>query len=211
MPTRAAAALVALLGLCGASAPRSAEPLTLETLMRGMAGASGVVAEFEEVKELALLAAPIRSRGRLYFVPPDRMVRHTTEPAESRLIVDGERMEYLDGSEAEPVDLSADPAAREFAENFVALFAGDLEALRARYEVAFHSEPPRWTLELKPRSARVRRFVAGLSLRGEDQVLREIVLVEADGDRTTTRLETVDAEHRYSAGELLELFGTGPR
>ena len=74
------------------AAPAASEPLTLQTLMRGMAEASGVVADYVEVKELALLQHPIRSRGRLYFVPPDRMVRHTTEPAESRLLVDGERI-----------------------------------------------------------------------------------------------------------------------
>lgn len=203
-----AATLFAALWVSAAPAsPLGAQPLTLETLMEGMASASGVVADYEEVKELALLREPIRSRGRLYFVPPDRMLRHTQTPAESRLVMDAGRMEYRSEGDAAPVDLSADPAARQFAENFVALFAGDLDALQERYEVDFEATSEGWTLDLTPRSTLVRRFVARVSLQGEERVLRELLLVETDGDRTTTRFERVDVDHRYSEEELHSLFG----
>src|SRR5262245_55388941 len=39
----------------------SAQPPTLEALMRGMAGAPGVVAHFREEKQLALLSEPLES------------------------------------------------------------------------------------------------------------------------------------------------------
>jgi hypothetical protein len=175
--------------------------------MAGMAGARGVVAEFREVKALSLLAAPLESRGVLHFVPPDRLHRRTLEPALSELVVDGPRVVFRDAAGAAPVDLSGDPSARQFVDNVTTLFRGDLAALRERYEVAFEATSPGWRLVLTPRDPLVGRLVASLTLDGDGEALREMVLLERDGDRTTTRFERVDTDHAHTAEELRALFG----
>lgn len=199
----------ALLLLAAGAAAADPAPGTLEGLMAGMARASGVLAEFREVKTLALLSAPIESRGVLHFVPPDRMVRRTLEPAPSWLVVDGGRVLFRDDSGEAPVDLSGDPSARQFVDHFTAIFRGDLAALRERYEVRFEAEAPRWRLVLEPRDALLRRFVASLTLSGDGEGMREMVLVERDGDRTTTIFGHVETDHVYTPEELATLFGTG--
>lgn len=181
-------------------------PATLEALMAGMARARGVVAEFRETKELALLSAPLESRGVLHFLPPDRMLRRTLEPAPSSLLVDGRRVVFRDADGAAPVDLSADPSAREFVDNFTTVFRGDLAALKRRYDARFESDPPGWRLVLEPRDALLRRFVASLTLSGTGESMREMVLVERDGDRTTTRFERVETDHVYTPEEIAALF-----
>ena len=60
--------------------PSAPAALTLPELMRRMATTAGVAAAFREEKQLALLSAPLTSRGRLYFVPPDRLARFTSSP-----------------------------------------------------------------------------------------------------------------------------------
>jgi outer membrane lipoprotein-sorting protein len=211
---RAAAALLLLAAGAGAHAAPpagayAAAPATLEALMAGMAGAKGVRAEFREVKTLALLSRPLESRGVLSFVPPDRMVRRTLEPAPSSLVVDGRRVTFTDASGGAPVDLSADPSAREFVDNFTTIFRGDLESLRRRYEVAFESEPPRWRLLLRPRDALLQRFVDSLTLEGEGEAMRQMTLVERDGDRTETWFERVETDRAFTPEEIRELFGGG--
>jgi outer membrane lipoprotein-sorting protein len=186
--------------------------VTLESLMEGMASARGVVAEFREVKELRLLQAPLESRGRLDFIPPDRLVRRTRVPAEATLWIDGSRVWFQDSAGARPADLSGDPSAREFVDNFVVIFAGDLAELQRRYATRFTARAPGWSLELVPRDALVRRFVARISLTGEGRGLHEMVLLESDGDRTTTHFDRVETDHLHSPEELRELFaGTGSR
>lgn len=201
--------LFGLAALAAGPALAAAEPAVpdLEALMRGMASAPGVVAEFRESRQVGLLREPIESRGVLHFVPPDRLVRRVTEPAPSSLVIDGRRMWLLDGAGPAPADLSADPAARQFVENFVVLFGGDLEALRARYETRFEADADGWELRLRPRDAMVRRFVEGITMRGRGRAMREMVVEESDGDRTTTTFPTVDTDHRHSEAELRELFG----
>jgi outer membrane lipoprotein-sorting protein len=204
---RGAARAAALL-LLAATAAADPAPATLEALMAGMARARGVVAEFRETKELALLSAPLESRGVLYFEPPDRMLRRTLEPARSDLLVNGKRVAFEDAAGAAPVDLSSDPSAREFVDNFTTIFRGDLDALRRRYDARFESDASGWRLVLEPKDPLLRRFVASLTLSGAGESMREMVLVERDGDRTTTRFDRVETDHVFTPEESAALFGT---
>jgi hypothetical protein len=210
-PTMAAVAVA----LCAAGSARSPAqpPADLEALMRGMAGSPGVVARFVETKHLALLEAPLESRGVLYFVPPDRLVRHVLAPGTSRMRMDRGRLEIRDEAGRQQIDLAGHPIAREIVESFVVLFAGDLAALERRYQVEFEAEPGEaasgWRLRLVPRAGAVRRLIERVEIRGDAAGMRELTLFEEDGDRSVTRLVEVDASHRFTADEVRMLFGDG--
>ena len=214
---RSAAACWASLAALGAAAAALADPAAapdpagVEELLRRMAATRGVVARFVESKELALLAVPLESRGTLYFVPPDRLARFTTSPAETELRIEGEELRFRDATGREELDLSASPLARVFVENFVAIFRGDAEKLRERYELGLARDGERWELALTPRGAPLDRFVAGIFLRGDRGGMREMELRERDGDRTVTSFEAVDLDHAFSQAELSRLVPHGPQ
>jgi outer membrane lipoprotein-sorting protein len=185
------------------------EALTLELLMRRMATSSGVAARFHERKELALLVVPLETRGTLYFVPPDRLARFTTAPDFSALIIDGERLRYLDGPGGDPVDLSGSAVARVFVENFIVLFNGDREGLERRYEPALRWRDPHWELALTPRRPPLAGLIEVITLRGDDRGLREMEVRDSDGDRTITGFEDVEVDRTFSPAELERLFASG--
>ena len=191
--------LGALVFLCPAAGAAD-----LEQLMRGMADSRGVVADFREVKHIALLTEPIETRGRLYFVPPDRMLRESHAPVKSRLVVDGDRVRMEQPGRV--MDLSESAMARGFVENFVVLWSGDLEALRERYQVRFGANASGWEMTLQPRDPTLRRVIETISLRGSSETLQEIETREVDGDRTLMILETVDRDHVFEVDELEKLF-----
>jgi hypothetical protein len=205
--------LIGVLALCALAPARGlpASRAELERLMQGMASSPGVVARFTETKHLALLAEPLESRGTLYFIPPDRLVREVTRPGASRLVIDGGRLAIQDEAGGQEVDLAGNPIAREVIENFVALFAGDLAALERRYQVDFEVATPRWKLRLVPRAAAMRRLIARVEIRGDGSGMRELAMFEQDGDRTETRLLEVDPRHRFTSEELRRLFGAPAR
>ena len=130
------------------------------------------------------------------------MARRTLEPAASALVVDGGRVLFRDAAGAAPVDLSGDPSAREFVDNFTALFRGDLAALRETLRGRFEARRRAGGSRSTPRDPVLRRFVASVTLAGEGETLREMVLLERDGDRTTTRFERVETDHAYRPEEL---------
>ena len=204
-----AALLFAFLMPAPSRAQDSESRLTLEILMEQMAKTSGVRAHFRERKEISLLSAPIETHGVLYFVPPDRLARHTLEPGRAVLVIDGDSVRFFDASVGEPVDLSSDPIARQFAQNFAVLFNGDLASLRERYRVSFRSDGDHWELALDPRSAAVREFVRDITLRGRGATLLEMVWRETDGDQTTTRFDEVETNRAFSDEELDRAFPSG--
>ncbi len=190
-----------------ASAEPDAAPPDLESLMQGMASTSGVVAEFREVKQLALLSEPLESRGTLYFVPPGRLARVTTAPAATRLVIDGDHFSFDDGTGSQAMDLSGNPIAKEVVGNFIVLFNGDLDALRDRYEPEFAAGNDGWSLALTPRAKRLRTIIARVTLEGRGRALSRMTLLEAGGDTTTTHFEDVQSDHAFDDAELARIFG----
>ncbi len=187
----------------------NARELTLPELMRGMATTSGVELRFEETKEIGLLAAPLVSRGVLYFVPPDKLARYTLEPSFSGLVVDADSVRFRDSLEAEPMDLSSSRTARIFVDNFIVLWSGDLERLQQLYRTDFRSEDGSWSLKLTPRAAQLARFVDHVKLEGDGAGIREIVLLDSEGDRTRTRFEGPRSQRRFAPAEARRVFVEG--
>jgi len=202
----AALAGLALLLARGAAAAEPEPPPSLEALMAGMAGTSGVEARFVETKEIALLAKPIQTRGTIVFVPPDRLARTTTEPSRTRLVIVGDRFGFRDEAGGDAVDLSANPLAREFVTNFIVLFNGDLAALQARYDTEFHADASHWSLVLRPRGRPLSDLIERVTLTGAGREMTAMELRETDGDRTATRFEDVRVDRRFTPEELERLF-----
>jgi hypothetical protein len=183
--------------------------LTLEDLLGHMHTTHGVVAEFHEVKTLKILDAPLESRGTIYFAQPDRFARVTRQPAETRLVLDGGHMSFRDAAGGSDVDLSANPIARAFADNLMVLWRGDRGALEAIYKLDFHSEGSRWQLALSPAHSPLDQFLRSITLRGDGAEMREMEVLEADGDRTQTFFEKIDVEHEFGEDEARAVFGAG--
>jgi outer membrane lipoprotein-sorting protein len=182
-------------------------PADLEALMAGMAGTSGVVAGFREVKRLALLTEPLESHGTLYFVPPGRLARVTRTPSATRLVIDGDRFSFDDGTSDRAMDLSSNPVAREVVANFIVLFNGDLDALQRRYEPRFETGADGWSLSLTPRRAPLRDIIERVTLEGRGHALTRMELLETGGDSTSTFFEDVHSDHAFDDAELARIFG----
>ena len=213
---RACLALLALaaLGAEPAAPPQQAGPpagtITLDDLLAHMATTTGVVAEFREIKTLKLLDAPLETRGTIYYAPPDRLARVTRDPAETRLVLDGGHMRYRDAAGARDVDLASNPVARAFADNLIVLWRGDKPALEKVYALDFHADGTRWQLVLTPRGSPLDRFVRAIHLRGDGAAMREMELVETDGDKTQTVFDKTDVAHAFGEEESRAVFGARP-
>ncbi len=178
----------------------------LDAVLERMASTSGVEAVFEERKELRLLTEPLDSRGVLYFVPPDRFARFTLAPGFTSLVVDGGVVHLREGRDGEDTDLSGNPIARVFAENFVALWSGDRTKLEHLYAPELRGDPAGWELRLVPRRAPLAGALDAITLRGDRDAVREMVVQERDGDRTVTRFPEANGDRVFSRAEIERIF-----
>ena len=201
-----ASAALAGAALAGAAPAESPE---FDEILRRMASTSGVEAPFEERKELSLLAEPLETRGVIYFVPPDRFARFTSSPGVSALVVTGDAVQLREGPDGKPIDLSGNRVARVFVENFVALWSGDREKLESLYRAEFRGTRDDWELRLVPRRAPLSEVISAITLRGDRDAMRELLVEERDGDRTTTRFGATHTDRVFTAEELRQIFGAG--
>lgn len=243
---RAIAAFVALVALftwvAGAAGPAHAEsanekatadtsptanpeiaPPTLAALLAGFRTLPGFEARFEEEKTLALLAAPLRSRGRLYFAPPATLLRRVDAPNPHDILIrehvvriatprSGASDSLSDPArEVQTIDLARRADVRPLVESMLWIFSGDLAQLEATYQIDYQALAPsasgRWQLRLSPRSEPLSRLIRELAISGRGQVADGLEVTETSGDRTTTRILDANSQRRFAAGEIEKLFG----
>jgi len=204
---------VCLVSAALASAAFAGEPVgasvELTAILDRMASTSGVEAVFDERKELGLLALPLETHGVIYFVPPDRFARFTVSPGFSSLVVQGEDVRLREGHDGERIDLSGNRVARVFVENFVVLWSGDRERLERLYTPEFRGDPEAWELRLVPRRAPLADVIAAITLRGNRDAMKEMLVEERDGDRTTTRFGATRSDRIFAPEELEQIFIAG--
>lgn len=184
-----------------------AAPTPLEDLLARFRAMPGLDARFREEKRFAMLDAPLVSEGTLHFQPPGRLARHTTAPARSTVLIDGDRLAFGDAGGQSEIDLAQKPVVRLFVDAFVKLLAGDQAALE-RLFAAEHTPLPDdgWTLVLLPKVSPMKGIIDRMELRGHGLVLERMRVLEVGGDEAITTFSHVDVERRYTPEEAARLF-----
>jgi outer membrane lipoprotein-sorting protein len=192
--------------LVSAQPPAAAPSPTLDTLLESFADMPGLSARFTEEKRTAMLLNPIVSEGEIAFAPPNRLLRRVTSPTTSVMLVDGADVVIVSGSRREEIPLSENATVASFVDTFRQLLAGDREALERTWRITFTASGQAWRIRLLPRAPALRRFVREMVLRGTGLALREIIMIEQNGDRTTTRFSDVNPEKRWTRDDLARVF-----
>lgn len=200
-----------------AGSEKASAPPTLAALLAGFRTLPGFEAQFEETKTLALLAAPLRSRGRLYFAPPATLLRRVEAPNPHDILIRDDIVRIAtpgspgSARDVQTIDLARRADVRPLVESMLWIFSGDLAQLEAIYRIDYRVLTPasggRWQLGLTPRAAPLSNLVRSLSISGRGHAAESLEVVEAAGDRTTTRFFDANPERRFAAGEIEALFG----
>ena len=213
--------LVGLVGaLVGASGLRAETdaveslPASFGELLVGLAEMTGLEARFEEEKYLALLAAPLRSSGRLFFAPPSSLLRRVEKPRPQDILVAGNQIRISDESGEQRIDLDVRGEVRPLVESMIWIFTGDLESLERIYRVDYqvlegaNGEEDRWQVRLMPRMSPLSDLVRELRVSGRDRAADTLELIETTGDRTVTHILDVNRQRQFTAAERREFFAS---
>lgn len=188
----------------------SERPQDARTLLSAMSRLQGLQARFTETKTIALLKAPLVSRGVLYYLAPGHLVRVVETPSPSTVRIGPERLEVRDASGAQQFDLRARPDIKTFVESFVHVMAGHHDALASTYTLEFRpavADDAPWTLVLTPRRAPLSELIDRLEVTGRGYEIATIRVLERKGDRTEIQVTAVDASRTFSADEKRSIFG----
>jgi hypothetical protein len=176
-------ALVAV--MLGASA-RALTPAELQRLLQSEPARE---LAFDEVRESPWLAAPVASRGTLHS-NGQRLEKRITHPRVETWRLLPDRIEWVgaEASQRRQMRLADAPALATLASALRHVIAGEVQALERDFLLDLRGDVSGWTLLLNPRADSAARQIDHLELQGAGGQLQQIIVVERQGERTTTRI-----------------------
>ena len=180
-----------LLPMAAAALARNA--FDLDALARLLAQRHSAQARFTEERYVSGIDGPLRASGTLAFTAPDHFERHTTEPQDETVRVDGRVVTLTRGGHTRRMALDAVPQLSALLEAVRATLGGDAAALRRHFQARVEGDPGLWTLKLTPRRTEPGEQVRELTLAGQGSELRSIELWLAGGDHALTILTPLPA------------------
>lgn len=186
--------LLALLAAMLSAPAVAAAGWNLDSLMQHLAANAGGRVQFEETRHLAILDQPLRATGELVYIAPARLERHTETPVRESMVLDGDTLTLTREARTHTLSLRDYPEAAALIDSIRATLAGDLAALQRTYAVSLAGSEQAWTLDLLPADPQVAQVVLRITIRGSGAVVRGVDILQADGDRSSMKIEPPDAK-----------------
>jgi len=185
-------ALACLAGLWGAPLFAQAQSsFTLVQLMQALAQVKAGEGTFVERRTVQMLERTLESSGRIAFEAPDTFVRETIKPRRESVKVIGNNVTMSQGTRSRTLSLDAAPEAALIFEAIRGTLTGNREALEKHFKATVTGSAERWSLELVPREVLLRELVVSIRMSGLRALVREVLVVMADGDRSVMTIESV--------------------
>lgn len=149
-----------------------AEAVDSGWILRSLARPAPASTPFVELRESALLDAPLRVSGQYRRPDEDTLVRQVDAPyAETTTIRGGRATVEREGRPPRSFSLSRAPELAGLQASFGALLAGDHAALERHYAIRTAGEPGGWVMTMAPRDAALARRVRDIVLYGRNDEL----------------------------------------
>jgi hypothetical protein len=160
----------------------------LDGLMQRLAQRTHGHVTFVEKKYLSTLDRPLQSSGELFYDAPDRLEKRSLSPRRESLVLQHGVLSVQLGRRERTLSLADYPDIAPLIDSIRATLAGDRGALERTFNVELTGPLSQWRLLLTPRDARVARSVRRIRIDGVEQDLREVEIVQPDGDRSVMTL-----------------------
>ena len=197
---RLLAALAIAMPVAAAEAEPARTPSTAAELFDALARLPGLRADYREEKHMTVLVEPVISEGKILFSPPSKLVRVTTKPIWSSVVVDEKGLVYRDAAGVQKLPAGEGDRARSFVEVFVGVARGDRKSLEKRFRIRFTRAGSRWKVVLLPKQKDL--GIRRIELGGAGYAIETMQIDDASGDRTELTFRAIDTSRAPTRREL---------
>ncbi|HRN77125.1 LolA-related protein [Ottowia sp.] len=142
---------------------------------------------YEETRESPWLAAPVTTRGILKATP-DLLEKRVEWPRAEIWRLREDKAEWVGSGGSKQISYEKAPALQILADVSRRAIAGDLHELARDFTIKVSGTADTWMARLQPHTPAVMRLIDSVELQGTGSTLRVLIVVERQGERTTTRL-----------------------
>ena len=177
----------------------------LAEITRARAGLSTLVGSFTQERTIGLLATVVKSEGEMTLVRPDRLRWELRPPDAITYWIGPEGLAYDSPNGGGSVGKSAAGRFGAVLGDLMTLLGGDLEKLRARYDLSVEKADGGLLLGARPLADEVKRHVKSLSLRLPPDLwsVQRIEIEESGGDRSVIAFPRMLRDVKVDPGRMV--------
>jgi outer membrane lipoprotein-sorting protein len=176
----------------------------LADITKSRAGLKTMVATFTQERQIGLLATAVKSEGELTLVRPDRLRWELKPPDAITYWVTPEGLSMSTGASAASVGKGAAGRFGAVLNDLMTFLGGDLDKLRARYDITVPSRREGIVLAARPKADDVKKHVKSLTLSiGSDLwSVRSVVIEENNGDKSVITFGKVSRDVKIDPAKM---------
>jgi len=196
-----------LIACCLALAAAPAFPAPPTAAIQAMLARPKILCgRFDQSKQLVGMKKPLLSNGRFCISAGKGVLWRTLQPFPNALRLTRDEIVQMQGERITVrLDARQEPSVRIINNVLFSLLAGDLGQLDALFEGEGRAQDHQWSVALKARDPGLAKVIAGVSLAG-DAYVKNVVLHEANGDRTSISFSAMQAGDSAMLAEEAALF-----
>ena len=166
----------------------------LDQLMQTLAQTRSGHVRFVETKTIAILDKPVESSGELLYTAPDHLEKRTLKPKPETMVLDQGLLQVERGRQKHSLRMQDYPELAAFIDSIRGTLAGDRQALERNFRLSLEGGRQSWNLHLVPANDKMLAVVKRIDIAGEQEVVKRIDISQADGDRSSMRIEPLAQE-----------------
>jgi outer membrane lipoprotein-sorting protein len=157
------------------------------------ASLKSTTADFVQERSIGLLATAVKSDGEMILLRPDRLRWALKPPDAVTYWIGPDGFAYATPNGSASVGKQNAGRFAPVLGDMLVLFGGDLDKLRARYDISVTSRSPDVALHLVPKTEEVKHSVSSLDLvlGPELWTMKRVTMAEANGDKSVITFSNV--------------------
>lgn len=178
----------------------------LAEIKKARAGLKNIVGTFVQERTIGLLATSVKSDGEVTMVLPDRLRWELKPPDAVTYWIGPEGFSFATPRGSTSVGKAAAGKFGAVLGDLMILLGGDLEKLRARYELSVPSRNKDGvTLRSIPKAEDVKKHVKRIEMRSGPELwtIREITIEEQSGDLSVIRFGKMERDVRVDHSKMV--------
>ena len=164
-------------------APAPAYATDLPTILATSRVSPPARVAFLEERHNPMFESPLIMEGYLEYLGPGAMRKVIESPFREAFAIEAGALSIDRDGETRQLPVSKSKSLETMLGAFEGVLAGDAERLEAVFDYKVSGEPVDWTLDLTPKSRRIARQLAGLSITGNDSGVSRILVDLRDGEQ----------------------------
>ncbi len=177
----------------------------LTDIKKARAGLKTLVGPFVQERTIGLLATTVKSDGEVTMVLPDRLRWELRPPDAVTYWIGPEGFAFATPRGSTNVGKAAAGRFGAVLGDLMVLLGGDLEKLRARYELTIPSRKDGVTLRAVPKADDVKKHVRRIDMRTGTELwmIHEVTIEEQSGDLSVIRFGKMERDVRVDPAKMV--------